>query len=517
MPAMLNNISLRWKVLSSVALTSIFAVIVSSVVMVNQESSRMNAAIERDSITLAHIIGGSTAGAMAFGDKMSTRTILGTLEAMPRVKTAIVYDDSRQPFAWYQRGEKNGDALTGNTPTSPGSDGTTLGDTLTLFQTITADGASAGNIYMNIDLSEVDEAKSAAVSSAIITVIVIGIIAGLVSLLVQHSIVGPINAAADALKDIAQGEGDLTRRLPLTSNDEVGELAKWFNVFIERIHGIIGDFSETAQELNRATDRLTGFAQDTERGVIAQQSDIDHVVTAVQEMANAVEDVTQNVALAANSAQQADSEANNGNQVVSQTMSQIENLSEDINRAAGVIGRLQSETDNIGSVLDVIRGIAEQTNLLALNAAIEAARAGEQGRGFAVVADEVRTLASRTQDSTQEIQSMIERLQTGAREAVQVMEKGTQQATESVNQAELAHKSLEAITQGVSEIHSRTTQIASATEQQSSTTREMDNNMSNIAAVAKTTADGATKMAQETSELASMAERMTQTVKQFKV
>merc|ERR1711916_152255 len=214
--------------------------------------------------------------------------------------------------------------------------------------------------------------------------------------------------AAEALRDIAEGEGDLTRRLEVRSNDEVGELCRWFNVFIQRIHDIVADVAEIVRTLDTSSQQLMTTTRDTEKGVVRQQSEIQQVVTAVREMAAVVSQVAESVSQAAENAEQADSESANGRQVVVSTMSQIESLSHDINAASVVIDKLQQETDNIGSVLDVIRGIAEQTNLLALNAAIEAARAGEQGRGFAVVADEVRTLASRTQESTQEINAMIE-------------------------------------------------------------------------------------------------------------
>lgn len=224
-----------------------------------------------------------------------------------------------------------------------------------------------------------------------------------------------------------------------------------------------------------------------------------------------------NVTQTAESAHSADRESSSGRKVVGDTMAQIERLAQDIHGAAEVINELRQGTEDIGTVLDVIRGIAEQTNLLALNAAIEAARAGEQGRGFAVVADEVRTLASRTQSSTQEIQDMIERLQGGAREAVQRMEQGQKQAGEAVTRSEAASESLVAITDGVTEIRSKTDQIASATEEQGAANREIERNMENIAVVSRQAAAGSASIVGSIQELVDMAAKMKGTLGQFKI
>ena len=515
----MGSLSLKWKVLLGVTLTSIFAVIVSSVVSVNSEIGRLNEAIEKDSVTLARIVGGSTTGAMAFGDTASAGDTLKTLSNSARVEAAVIYDDGGKPFVWYQKGNKktSGDMPSGMPGRAQGQDVNYDNGHLELYEPIRADGSQAGTIYMKVNLDELEAAVSTASWSAVGTAVVISLLAAAISFVIQASIVTPINRVVDALRDIAEGEGDLTRRLAVTSQDEVGQLSKWFNTFIARVHDIIGDFSTTATELNASANTLSSTAKDTERGVVSQLSEIQQVVTAVKEMATVVEDVAHNVTQTAENAETADSEAVEGNRVVTATMGQIENLAQDINAASEVIDKLQQETDNIGSVLDVIRGIAEQTNLLALNAAIEAARAGEQGRGFAVVADEVRTLASRTQSSTQEIQEMIERLQNGAREAVQMMEKGTSQAGESVSQAEAASRSLDAITDGVSSIKDKTNQMASASEEQSAATREMERNMNNIAEAARQTSEGSVEIAASTAQLAELASKMEGIVKQFRL
>lgn len=515
----MGGLSLKLKVLLGVTLTSISAIIVLSIVLVSGDVSRQHDAITKDSVTLAKIVGASTAGAMAFGDTASAGATLLSLENSPRVKSAVIFDDSGKPFVWYTKGSKktSGDMPAVLPPRAQANAVTFDDESLRLFEAISSEGSKVGTIYMQVGLEEMEEAVGSAVWSAVATGLVVSVVAIAVSFFIQLSITGPINRVVAALKDIAEGEGDLTRRLDVNSNDEVGMLAKWFNTFIGRVHDIISDFSVTASDLNKNASLLSTTSKETERGVVSQQTEIQQVVTAVREMASVVEDVARNVTETAENAETADTEAKEGNRVVTATMGQIESLSRDINAASEVIDKLQQETDNIGSVLDVIRGIAEQTNLLALNAAIEAARAGEQGRGFAVVADEVRTLASRTQSSTQEIQEMIERLQTGAKAAVQMMEKGTAQAGESVNQAEAASRSLDAITLGVSSIKDKTNQMASASEEQSAATREMERNMNNIADVARQTSEGSVQIASNSAELARLATQMEDIVKQFKL
>ncbi|BFM08657.1 methyl-accepting chemotaxis protein [Halioxenophilus aromaticivorans] len=512
----MGKLSLKYKVILAVTLTSILAAVVSVIIQASSNISAMSKAIEADSSTLAKVVGGSLAGAIAFGDNVSANSALASLSASERTKSVVVYSNG-EPFAWYVRGQSGGDLPMGMSRPSASDGVVKLDGELVITHSIISDGSPVGRMVLDVELTEIEAIISSAIWRAVAIILGVSVVAGLVAMLIQNSIVRPVSEAVEALKDIAQGEGDLTRRLRVKTDDEVGELCRWFNVFIERIQNMIGEFAGIVGQIDESSQQLTSTTKETEVGVVKQQSEIQQVVTAVREMASVVAEVAHNVSQAAQDAEQADKEAGSGRQVVVSTMSQIENLANDVDAASVVIDRLRQETDNIGSVLDVIRGIAEQTNLLALNAAIEAARAGEQGRGFAVVADEVRTLASRTQTSTQEIQEMIERLQSGAREAVTMMEKGTSQAQESVAQAEAASHSLEAITAGVSSIKAKTVQIASASEEQSAATREMESNMENIASVAQNTAAGSTQIAASSAELARLAENMSAIVRQFKL
>ena len=257
--------------------------------------------------------------------------------------------------------------------------------------------------------------------------------------------------------------------------------------------------------------------EETKRDTLQQQSETSQVVTAMNEMTATVQEVARHATEAASAANKADHASVEGKKVVLSTMNAIEALSSEVHSAANVISQLEKDSENIGTVLDVIKGIAEQTNLLALNAAIEAARAGEQGRGFAVVADEVRTLASRTQQSTQEIQAMIENLQVGAQTAVKVMDESRAKAESSVSQAAKAGGSLEDITHSVSLINDMNTQIATAAEEQSAVAEEINRNIVNISEIVDRTADGANQTSIASEELASLAAQLQQLVNQFKV
>jgi methyl-accepting chemotaxis protein len=234
----------------------------------------------------------------------------------------------------------------------------------------------------------------------------------------------PIHRLTDRMTDLASGEGDLTFRLPQNEKDEIGRLGRAFNLFMETLQNVISRAGASTERLVTAAEQLSRVSRENRDGVTAQRSETEQVATAINEMASTVTEVARSAESAAEAAGQASAEAVQGKKVVEQTVVVINSLSQEVERAAAVINRLEEDSLAIGSVLDVIRSIADQTNLLALNAAIEAARAGEQGRGFAVVAEEVRSLASRTQESTQEIQGMIERVQNGTQEAVQVMDAG---------------------------------------------------------------------------------------------
>ncbi|MFW5453657.1 methyl-accepting chemotaxis protein [Thioalkalivibrio sulfidiphilus] len=334
---------------------------------------------------------------------------------------------------------------------------------------------------------------------------------------IARGIVKPLCETVARLDDIAQGEGDLTQRLPVEGKNELTQLAVAFNAFVTKIQDVVRQVAGATSQLAAASEELSATAEQTTNQVRRQQNETDQVATAMNEMTATVQEVARNATDAAAAARETDQEASAGRDVVGATIRSIESLASEVENAAGVIQRLSADSEEIGKVLDVIRGIAEQTNLLALNAAIEAARAGEQGRGFAVVADEVRTLASRTQESTHTIQEMIERLQGNASSAVTVMEKGRVQATGSVEQAAKAGQSLKSITGAVARITDMNTQIASAAEEQSAVAEEINRNVVNISQAVDETASGSQQISTASDELARLAAELQGMVGQFKV
>ena len=357
-----------------------------------------------------------------------------------------------------------------------------------------------------------------ATNTLVITMLVIGLVLGaVIAWAITAMIIAPLKTALDAMADIVGGEGDLTRRLDDSHKDEIGQLAHGFNMFASLVHHMVSEVVGYTQRLSQSADRLTTITEETSRGADRQQAQTDGVVAAVNEMAATGHEVANNTQAAAEAARNADAAASDGRGVVGQTIEAISSLATEVERAGEVIHRLENDSEAIGGVLDVIRGIAEQTNLLALNAAIEAARAGEQGRGFAVVADEVRTLASRTQQSTAEIQTMIERLQKGAQEAVQVMDQSKQHADDSVEQAVKAGSTLESISGAVGIINEMNTQIATAAEEQNAVAEEINRSVVGISEVTEQTAAGAQQTASASNELNELASQLSGLVKQFKI
>lgn len=352
--------------------------------------------------------------------------------------------------------------------------------------------------------------------AGIMLAIAIGVVTS-VYILFLILIRGRLQVLAKRFNDVVSGDGDLTRRIEVTGRDSIDSLASLFNQLLEKLHSTISQAIQATDQLASASSQVSTITLSTSQGIMQQQQEIDQTATAMNEMTATVQEVSDNAATAADAAVSAETESTKGKQVVEQTIDSINTVASEVSNANQVIQKLQSDSEQIGTVLDVIRSIAEQTNLLALNAAIEAARAGEQGRGFAVVADEVRTLASRTQKSTQEIQEMIERLQHGTNEAAEVMSRGQQRTQESVTQASKAGAALDNITQAVISITEMNSQIASAAKQQSEVAEEMDRSLVKISHVANTTADQAQNMSTESQQLNRLALQLQELMKKFRV
>ncbi|WP_305837618.1 methyl-accepting chemotaxis protein [Photobacterium leiognathi] len=349
-------------------------------------------------------------------------------------------------------------------------------------------------------------------AAAVIALLVICSVAWLVNFLFRD-----LDRVSKALAEIASGEGDLTQRIEPKSNDEVGQLANNFNQFVSNMHAMVMRLSRVSDSLSQQSKLTATQAQERSSRILHQQDEINMVATAINEMSAATKEIAYNAENTARTAEETVAASDHGATQVNQSQQSISSLAQEVDTATTVISELNNHAQSITTILSTIQGIAEQTNLLALNAAIEAARAGEQGRGFAVVADEVRVLSQRTHASTQEIQQMIETLQQTTGQAVGIMEDSRHLSETSVDDASSASASLAQITTAVNNINDMATQIASAAEEQSSVTSEITRNTEGIRDVSNELAIEANEAAQQAAELSQLSNELQQEIRRFKL
>ncbi len=361
----------------------------------------------------------------------------------------------------------------------------------------------------------VKKSVSSGNQQTIIIAIVSIIIAFTIARLTLVSITRPLSRVNDMLNIVSSG--DLSRKLDESGKDEFAQLSKNCNLLIDSLRTLIESIVNRSSQLAAAAEQTSAVTAESTIAIEEQRSQVEQAASATTEMSSTAQSVLSSANDALGEIKHADDEAERVKTISGRNRHTIEQLAQEVDSAAHVINQLQQDSASIGSILDTIRGIADQTNLLALNAAIEAARAGEQGRGFAVVADEVRTLASRTQESTSEIQTMIESLQVGAGKAVTVMDAGKIKAGDCVTQSEEADKALETITHAVHEAYDRSSQIASAAEEQSVVAHEISENLESIVTIAEQTTAGSKQTAESSSEVARLSEELQQSVQEFKL
>jgi methyl-accepting chemotaxis protein len=380
-----------------------------------------------------------------------------------------------------------------------------------------AENTVVGAVRISYSLKELDDEvnRNILISAGIqLLLLVVGLLVMVYT--VRRVVISRINAMRTTMETMAQDE-DLSRTVAIQAEDEVGAMGHAFNRMIGKFRDSLDAVSKATHRLSEVSDRVSNVAEETLRVVMEQRSETDMVASAMNEMTATVQEVARNASQTAAASRGADDEAKAGAYVATEALGGIDVLIRDIENAAKVIQKVEGDSANIGMVLDVIKGIAEQTNLLALNAAIEAARAGEQGRGFAVVADEVRTLASRTQKSTEEIQTMIERLQGGVRDAVRAMEAAQGRAQNSSDHVEKAAEGLGMIAGEVATITDMNTQIATAAEEQSAVAEEINRNIASISHMADMTSEGAKQTSQISEELVRLASELNRLIDEFKL
>jgi len=538
----LNNIHLKYKVIPPIIVATLLALLIGGALLINgaETTSKKQSQLSFDALKAEQ---NSSEQALLAGLK-SKADVIGRFLAKTSPDIILSYDfatlegyqtdastDKEVAYAAYIKPD-NSSYITFKKPSD-------LNDVVEYKYPISFDGDNLGHVLLGMSksivaqqLNESDERIESALALvkqtgddvisdyySIIGFNILGvilIITFVVYFTLNRFILKPIHETNTLIASLSQGNGDLTIRLPVTHQDEIGDLRNSVNKFTDQLQQMIHTITDEIDNLNEQTAKLQNYSSIMSQESASQRSETSQVATAMHEMTATVQEVADNAKNTAEAADKGKEQAIEGQQVVNDTVSSIQVLSKEVDKAHEIITELADNSEQIGVVLDVINNIAEQTNLLALNAAIEAARAGEQGRGFAVVADEVRTLASRTHQSTLEIRETIEKVQSGTRNIVVAMEEEKKVTKESVDQAISAGKALESIISVVSNITAMTTQIAVAAREQSHTSEEINRNITNIDDTSERVAEGTVHTSSASQNLLELSERLKTLTSQFK-
>jgi len=520
--ALLDSVSIKKKIVLGITLVSVVTLILACVALISMVMKKSEQRLIDDAITIANIVAANTTGALSFTDEDSAIESLGTLIHHPNVESSVLYDEDGEAFARYQ---KKGVAVDGTVsniigdadPISDAINSVSDSRFVSVAVPVISEEEVIGRISVRFNKKSLEETKEKFILISVVIAILGGVGSVAMALFIQRSILQPVEKVMHALKDIAEGEGDLTQRLDDSSNDIIGELAHWFNSFVIKVHKAVVQVNSGTVKLSSSAQNLSSTMEQTSKGAVRQQEEINAIADSVLSLTSSVEAVTEDINHAADSAREVDEKSISSKEVVDHAKNAIQSLSSEIIEASEVINQLDQLSEKIGAVLRVIGDIADQTNLLALNAAIEAARAGEQGRGFAVVADEVRSLAGRTQSSTKEIDEIIAELKTKVRDAVDVMNKGKEQANSCVNLSEQASKSIEGISVSISSIRGLTEGIFKTSMGQSQLAESIQGNIKTISQVANQTSSDAQAMTEGSGELNLLSKELEDIVSQFKV
>ncbi|MDP2560088.1 methyl-accepting chemotaxis protein [Psychrobium sp. 1_MG-2023] len=367
-----------------------------------------------------------------------------------------------------------------------------------------------------IYVDDIEETYAAERNRQVVVIIVAIIVLLAASIFIGRSIIIPLQQAKDAMDDIAQGEGDLTVKLQVNGEDELAELSRSFNTFVEKIRVVISKVNDFGGELSHSSAGLTGVAANSRSQIDHSQNEVDQVATAITELSSTVNEVAGNADNASQIVQQVNDQASSGQAEVTRSINSMLEVANVIEQASDSVNELESNAQNIGNIVVVIKSIAEQTNLLALNAAIEAARAGDQGRGFAVVADEVRVLAQRTQESTTEIEQMIESLQSGSQSFVNVIDNGKSLAERGVEQSQKSGEAFEHIAEQIQQIVDMNAQVAAATQEQRVVVDGLSNNVNSIHEAFGASLNDSISIASSSQQLDALANELSELLAQFK-